>query len=758
MDKIRVDPALLVIALGSLAAGIIASLIGRHDLAHGLWGIGAMLVALTLAVEIVIDLVRHRMGVDLIALLSIAGALFFSEYLVASVVGVMLASGRNLEYFSSQRAARELKRLIQRAPTFAWRIEGGDLTRVPLQEVVPGQLILVRMGDVIPLDGDLQGSGAIVDESALTGEPIPVNHRPGASIRSGGINVGTPFSLRVRRSAQESTYAGIVRMATQARQSRPPFVRAADRYALILIPVTLLIAGVSWAWSADPVRALAVLVVSTPCPLILAAPVAILSGISRCARRGILVRDGATLEAMARTQRVLFDKTGTLTAGRPSVMGAETRGDVDVQRMLYLAGSLAQGSPHPVSIAIAASARVGNVALAIPTQVVEQPGSGLSGEVEGHRVWLGGPDIAAATTDNWTQHLMSRLDFQGLGASLVVVDNQLAGAILFTDPLRKESARALRHIKQMGLDKIAMLTGDRLETAELVAVAAGVDDVRAGLSPEEKVRAVQQSCVDGITMMVGDGINDAPALAAADVGVAMGANGASAASESAGVVLLVDRLDRVVEALEISKRTYTIARQSLLIGMGLSVTAMLIAAAGYLPPLAGAILQEGIDVGVILNALRALGAARGQGARGLPDERLDRLAAEHLNMKHILQQLSSMAYNFSSLPAEQATKELSSLLEQFDNELLPHEHDDEEQLYPSLVDYLKGDDPLGALSHTHRELFRMIGLLRRMNQQLATQPSNVDLKEIQILLIRLDTLLALHFSLEEELYQTLDLR
>jgi heavy metal translocating P-type ATPase len=758
MGKNGLNPALLAISLGTLTAGIIASLLARQELAHGLWAYGSALVALVIGIEIVSNLARRKLGVDLIALLSICAALSFSEFLVASVVGVMLASGRTLEYFTSQRATRELKRLIQRAPSFAWQVEGGDLKRVPLQSVVPGQLILVRMGDVVPLDGNLEGSGATLDESALTGEPIPVDHRSGDGIRSGVVNAGPPFSLRVTHSAQESTYAGIVKMAVSARQSRAPFVRAADRYALVLIPVTLLIAGAGWAWSADPIRALAVIVVSTPCPLILAVPVAILSGISRCARRGILIKDGATLEALAGTQRVLLDKTGTLTLGHPSVTGVEPKGDIDAKRLLYLAGSLAQGSPHPVSAAIAAYARTDSMALAMPTQVIEQPGSGLCGEVEGHQVRLGGADFVGSAADNWSLTLMARLDFQGLGSSLVSIDGQLAGAILFADPLRKEAARALRKFKRMGVDKVVMLTGDRLETAELIALSAGVDEVNAGLSPEDKVRMVQRSCVAGVTMMVGDGINDAPALAAADIGVAMGANGASAASESAGVVLLVDRLDRVTEALEVSKRTYRIARQSLLIGVGLSVTAMLIAAAGYLPPLAGAILQEGIDVGVILNALRALGAGRGQGSPGLMQENLERLAADHLKMAHVLRQLGFLARSFSSLPAGQAAGQLTALMTLLDQELLPHEHDDEERVYPGLVGYLKGDDPLITLSHTHREVFRMISVLRHMNKQLTDQPSVVDLTEVQTLLIRLDTLLSLHFSQENELYHALDVR
>lgn len=759
MHRGQLDPALLLTSLILLAGGLLGNAFEQPELADWLWISSSLLLAAVIAVEVIVGLIRRQVGVDLIALVSITAALLFSQFLVAAVVAVMLASGRALEYFTSQRAERELKRLIQRAPTFAWQIKGDNLVRVALDEIAPGQEILVHMGDVIPLDGKLIKSGATIDESALTGESVPVDYASGADIRSGAVNVGPPFALQVTNSAQESTYAGIVRMAEAARRSRAPFVRAADRFALMLIPVTLLIAAAGWMWSQDPLRALAVVVVSTPCPLILAVPIAILSGISRCARRGILVKDGATLEALAKTRIVLLDKTGTLTTGHPAIDRVETTGTISRDQLLYWAGSLAQGSPHPVSTAIVAAAQQRcPEKLAVPTEIDEQAGAGLGGRVNERWITLGSLAFVTSEANEWSTALLARMEYQGISASFIGVDGTLSGAVLFRDHLRSDSAQAVRRIKRMGVEKVTMLTGDRLQTAQWVAMSAGIDEVLANLQPQDKVSAVQAACAQATTMMVGDGINDAPALAAAHIGVAMGAAGASAASEAAGVVLLVDRLDRVAQALAIAQRSCDIARQSMLIGMGLSVLAMLVAAAGYLPPLAGAMLQEVIDVGVILNALRALTSSGWRTSRALDSDQFDRIGADHLRIAKVLETLNGLACDFNRLSPEQIPTELQSLIGQLEQQLLPHERDDENRLYPLLHAFLRGDDPLAALSHTHREIFRLASVLRHLSDKLGVAPKPAQLDEIHTTLIRLDTLLALHFSQESELYSGLDPR
>jgi len=755
MKSGKPDPALLVISLSALTAGLVANALDEPGIARWCWFAASLLLTVVTCIDVIVSLMRRQVGVDLIALLSISGALYFSQFLVAAVIAVMLASGRTLERFTAQRAERELHRLVQRAPTCAWRIEGEQLVSTVLEQIRPGMRILVRMGDVIPLDGTLIDKGASIDESALTGEPIPVEHACGASVRSGGVNVGAAFTLSVTHGARDSTYAGIVKMAETARRSRAPFVRAADRYALILVPVTLIIAGAAWSFSDDPLRALAVGVVSTPCPLILAVPIAMLSGISRCARRGILVKDGTTLEALAKARTVMLDKTGTLTTGHASISSVETRADIDRDRLLFLAGSIAQGSRHPVSMAITAAAQHSGAVLTMPQGFAEQPGAGLSGQIGGQQIRLGSLAFVTTSEDAWSQALSRRIEFQGVGASFVAIDGRVSGAILFSDPVRYESASAVRAIKRLGVTKVTLLTGDRLATAQWAAIAAGVDEVLAGLTPQDKVSAVQRACSDAITMMVGDGVNDAPALAAANIGVAMGANGASAASEAAGVVLLVDRLDRVAHALEIAQRSCGIARQSMLIGMGLSVIAMLFAALGYLPPLPGAVLQELIDVGVILNALRALGPPGWRPLPGLQSEALQRLEADHLKMTSVLDNLNRLARDFAHLPPELARDQLRSLVGLLNEQLLPHEQDDENRLYPMLLAYLRGDDPLAALSHTHREIFRLAKVLEHLNAELSAHPATSDLEQIHTTLIRLDTLLALHLTQENALYRSL---
>ena len=758
MNRSLFDPALLLISSAALAVGAMINASGNVSLCHWIWASASVVMGLVLTVEVIVDLFKGKIGVDLTALLSIAGALYFLQYLVAAVIAVMLASGRTLEYLSSQRAERELKRLIDRAPTFALKKDGETILRVPVESILPADTIMVRMGDVIPLDGQLLSPTATIDESALTGEPVPVVHHSEEKLNSGCVNAGESFALRVTRSAKESTYAGIVRMAESAKRSRAPFIRAADRYALLWVPITLILASAAWLVSQDPLRALAVIVVSTPCPLILAAPIALLSGISRCARRGILVKDGATLEALAQTRHVMLDKTGTLTTGHVSVHSVETTGDISRDDLLRLAASLAKGSSHPVSSAISSAAERASQPLSTPSTREEMPGAGITGQLDGHRVKLGTLAFVSGDGNAWSSTLLTRLDYQGLGASFITVDDALQGAILFADPLRRESATAVRNFRRFGAQTVTMITGDRLATAQWVAIAAGVDDVQADMSPEDKVSAVQKSRTQGITLMIGDGINDAPALAAADVGVAMGANGAGAASQAAGVVVLLDRLDRVAEALNIAGRSCRIARQSMLIGMGLSAAAMLVAAFGYLPPLAGAILQEIIDVGVILNALRALGGPGWLPTPALDTLRLKQMASDHTDLKQVLEKLDQLSHNFRRLTPETARLELRELTDLLERQLVPHEREDENQLYPLLIAYLRGNDPLAPLSHSHREIFRLVRLLSRMSAGLAEDPNALGPDEVHDTLIRLDTLVALHFAQEEELYHSLDQR
>jgi len=754
------DPLLLLFTALTLLAGGIALVGQKPEWASVCWAAGSLVMCAVLLIEIVRRLARREAGVDLIALLSITAALLFGQALVSAVIALMLATGRTLEFFTKQRADRELRALIDRAPRFAWLQEADGLRKVPVEQVELNQTVLVRLGEVIPVDGRLLSPAATLDESALSGESLPVTRREGEQLHSGVSNVGAPILLIATRTAAQSTYAGIVQMAEAARRSRAPFVRLADRYAVFFIPLTLLIAGLAWHLSGDPLRALAVLVVATPCPLILAVPIAFMSGISRAARRGILIKDGTTLEALAGVKQVFLDKTGTLTSGHARLQSIEVNGLSDPQRLLGLAASLAQASTHPICQAIVEAAHQRRLPLSVPQVVEESPGSGLCGRVDGQQVRFGTLSFAhegAAATD-WVAAMLRHMDYLACSGSFIDVDGKLVGLLVFSDNVRRETPQTLRRLRNRGIEKIVMLTGDRLETAEMIALSAGIDELRAGLTPEDKVRAVQQAGLHASTLMVGDGINDAPALAAANVGVAMGASGATASAQAAGVVLLVDRLDRLVEALDIARRTRSIARQGVLAGMGMSLLAMGVAALGYLPPLIGAMVQEGIDVVIILSALRAQGPLWKQRKQQLTAEHIDRLQHEHEQLAAVLNDLHQMANDFAQRPLAQAQTDLVALVDKLQTSLAQHEHEDENTLYPVLTRSMPGEDPMSTMSHAHREIFGLIHLLARMSSDFSAAPATAPADEIQHQLIRLDTLVRLHFDQEEELFHYLDWR
>lgn len=754
------NSSLLLVCVLALLTGGLAYLAQQPAWAALAWATGGAFMALVLVVEMARRLARGEAGIDLIALLSIGAALILEQMLVAALVAFMLATGRALEAFSLRHAERELRALIQRAPQRAWVQEHDGLREVAVDQVQPGQTLLVRLGDIVPVDGQLKSDQAILDEAALTGESLPVTRHAGEHVASGVCNAGAPIWLLATHTAAQSTYAGIVRLAEAARQSRAPFVRLADRYALALIPLTMLVAALAWWISGDIQRVLAVLVVATPCPLILAVPIAILSGISRAARRNILVRDGAVLEALAGVRQVFLDKTGTLTSGHARLQSIEVKGEGVPLQILQRAASLAQASTHPISQAIVEAARSRGLPLSTPENVQESPGQGLAGRVQGKAVRVGALAYVQDGKDEeaWARTRLQQLDYLASGGSFVAVDGELKALLRLADDVRQETPQTLRRLRARGIEKIVMLTGDRPQTAEMIALTAGIDELHSGLSPADKIRLVQQGCREGQTLMVGDGINDAPALAAADVGVAMGAAGVTASAQAAGVVLLVDRLDRLIEALDIARHAVHIARQGVWVGMTLSLLAMLAAAAGYLPAVMGALLQEGIDLLVIVNALRALGPLAGDGRNGLGVANLERMSDEHRQLQGLLTELSQMAGDFSSRPTVQARTDLNHLVAALHELLERHERDDEQRLYPLLSRYMAGDDPLSAMSHCHREIFRQIQLLSRMSKDFVQAAASPSADDIQHQLIRLDTLAQLHFDQEEALYRYLDKR
>jgi heavy metal translocating P-type ATPase len=600
---------LFPVALLALGVGGIAWVSGQPALAATTWTAGTVFVLLVQAVDIVRNLRRGHFGLDLIAALAMAGAVALGESLAGIIVGVMFSGGEALEEYARRRARREMTALLGRLPRTATRYVDGGLQEVDLATLVPRDRLLVRRGEVVAVDGIVAGGVAVLDESALTGEALPVRRLRGEPVLSGTTNAGDPFDLDATSAAADSTYAGIIRLVEVAEQARAPMARLADRYALVFLMVTIVIAGAAWLASGDPVRALAVLVIATPCPLILAVPVAIISGVSRCARKGVLVKGGEALERLAAVKTVLLDKTGTVTEGRARLIDVKTNGDLSADQLLQLSASLDQASHHVVARALVAAAHERHVVLEMPSQIREEPGSGVEGQVAGREIVIGGWDYVQARSDEsaFAQELRTWIQHPGAISVVVAVDRVITGALRLGDQVRPETGIVLQRLREAGVGRVVLVTGDRVERGEKVGKLVGVDAVISDMKPQDKVAAVLAEQANGPVMMIGDGVNDAPALAAADVGVAMGARGAAASSEAADVVILVDRLDRVVDAVRIARRSRHIALQSVYVGIGLSVTGMVAAAFGYLTPVQGAILQEAIDVAVILNALRALG-------------------------------------------------------------------------------------------------------------------------------------------------------
>ncbi len=609
-----IDPtrALALAAFAGIVAGGFLALVSQPEAAGAVWAATTALMLIPLTWSVLRSLARGDVGVDAIALLAMAGALALGEYLAGAVVALMLAGGNALESYAGARARRELTALVERAPRTGRRRRGDAVEEVPVGDLAVGDVVVVRAGEVVPIDGVVTSSEAVVDESALTGEPLPASVRRGGAVRSGSANAGEAFELRASRPAEQSAYAALVRLVRQAETQRAPFVRMADRYAIFFLPVTLAISGIAWGLSGDPVRALAVLVVATPCPLILAAPIALLSGVSRAAKAGVIVKGSSAIEALGEARTVLLDKTGTLTLGTPAVDRLVPLDSLSGEELLRLAASLDQLSAHSLGDALVQAAHEQGADLTFPEDVSEGLGQGIEGRIDGRRVAVGSAAWLESRGYPGAERAASARAGDadsGKAKILVGVDGRLAGLIVMADHLREDAAGAVVSLREAGIDQVAMVTGDRAGIAEAVGRQVGVDRVYADQSPEDKLEVVRQirgEAGSGKVVMVGDGVNDAPALALADVGIAMGAAGATVASETADAVIVVDRIDRVASAVRIGRRSLHIARQSVVFGIGLSIVAMIVAAFGYLPPVAGALLQEGIDVAVILNALRAL--------------------------------------------------------------------------------------------------------------------------------------------------------
>ncbi len=748
--------ALIAIALGGLVSGAVAWANGLSDIANWCWAAGTLPVIMGLLISMIRDFLAGRVGVDSVAFVSMSGALVLGQNLAGIVIAIMYAGGNLLEDIAVARAERDLRSLIDRAPRIAHRRADSAIEDVPIEQVAVGDDILVRAGEVVPVDGLITSRLAMIDEAALTGEPIPVSRQAGELARSGSLNAGDTFEIRASALASESTYAGIVRMVSAAQTAKSPFIRMADRYALLLLPITLAIAGGAWFFSNDPVRGLAVLVAATPCPLILAAPVAFIAGVARAAKRGILIKGSGPLEALARTHTVMFDKTGTLTVGGARLVAIEVAPGQSADEVLRLAGSLEQASHHVVAAAIVEAAIAKGLKLTVPSEVRETMGSGLEGVIDGRTVRVGSYQMVhgARTSETWAARALRRASWRSALSVFVAVGGRTIGAVLLADELRRETPRAVQSLRTAGVARIVMVTGDRADAAETIGAALDLDAVLAEREPADKVDAVATEQRQSPTVMVGDGINDAPALAVANVGIAMGARGASASSEAADVVILVDRLDRVSDAVAIARRTRGIALQSILCGMALSGLAMCFAAVGLLPPIAGALTQEAIDVAVILNALRALTSGHKFGRQKMPAAAATTLRQDHKRMEPTLDRLREIADGLDAVEGAGAVTLISEADDIVSRQIVEHERDDERAVYPQVAKFLGDHHGLGAMSRAHREIIHMARLLRRLADGLTAQETDHYLiRDAQRVIEAIEALVRIHNAQEEDIYE-----
>ena len=598
-----------------------------------LWRWPLLAIIVVGGAPLLIETARHiahrEFGVDALAALAIIGSVLLGEYLAGAIIVLMLSGGEALESFALGRARRSLAALAERAPRVAHLYVDGELTTTSADAVEIGAQVMVKPGEVIPVDGVVAEGSSSVSEADLTGEPVPLRKEPGALALSGSVNLDSPLRITATKRSAESQYAQIVRLVEEAQASKAPIHRLADRYAVWFTAIALALAAAAWIRTGSPVDALAVLVVATPCPLILATPIAIMSGIDRAARHGLITKSGATIEGLGMVDVVVFDKTGTLTLGTPALIetlpAATAPAALAKETLLTLAASLEQYSPHVLARAVVDAAHSRGIALRDVTDVREVPGNGIQGSVAGatacdprttvaigNRRYLGSLGIALPTA--LAEERAARTERGQIG-SFLALDGEVVGLLVFADVPRPELSRLAPDLRAAGIKQTALLTGDGETVAQQVGRLAQVDRVVAHCLPERKVEVVRELQAKGHrVLMVGDGVNDAPALAAATVGVAIGSQGLTAASSAADAVLLSPDILRIPAAVRLGRRVMRVARQGIFVGIGLSIIAMVLAAMGYIPPAEGALLQEGIDAIVIVNALRAGKAERAERA------------------------------------------------------------------------------------------------------------------------------------------------
>ncbi|MEO5627395.1 MAG: heavy metal translocating P-type ATPase [Candidatus Saccharimonadales bacterium] len=592
----------LAIVIIAVLASLALTIAGQTTIANIILGVTGALSAIPLVLGMVQSVRDGSYGVDILAATAIIASVALKEYWAGIIVVLMLTGGEALEDYAERRAKTELDALLKRAPKKAHLIKKGKIVEILASKVAVGDKLLIKPGELIPVDATVIEGHAAIDESSLTGESLPVQKDIGDELLSGSVNLEGALTVKALRVAADSQYEQIIALVKSAASNQSPFVRLADRYSIPFTLFAYILAGSVWYASGDPIRFLQVIIVATPCPLLLAAPIALISGMSRAAKHGIIVKTGSSLEKLAEVKTIAFDKTGTLTVGKPVVGKIKTFNNFTADDVLKTAASLEQNSNHILALTIVQAASSQSLKLSKVKQLHEKPGYGLTGTVDRQTVLVGNQLLLEKAGIAIPTKLQTATT-----TVFVAMADQLAGVIEFTDELRPEAKSTLAKLKELGIRHILMVTGDNSSSANTIAKKIGVTDVRANALPADKLTAIS-AIQHGPVAFVGDGVNDAPVLTAADVGIALGARGSTAASESADVVIMLDDLSRVAMAVDISKRTFFIARQSILVGIGISVLLMVVFATGKFKPIYGAGLQEVVDVIVIFNALRAHGS------------------------------------------------------------------------------------------------------------------------------------------------------
>jgi heavy metal translocating P-type ATPase len=598
-----------VIALIGLLVGGILQVSHEEQAGKIAWFVTLIGGGIPVVWQTIREILHKHFVADIVAMLAIIVSIILNDAFPGVIIVLMQSGGKALEDYAYRRASSSLDNLLSRAPRIAHRKKDHNIEEIQVYQVNIGDILIIKSGDLIPVDGEILSIQARIDESSLTGEPLPKSKTCGEQVFSGTINIGDAFDIKATRKSDESQYSKIVKLVKKAQQEKAPIQRLADKYAVWFTPLTLAVSATGWLITNNFETILSVLVVATPCSLIFATPVAIISGINRAAKTGIIIKTGAAIEQVAKTQVAVFDKTGTITFGTPAVERIISFDGRSCDEILLKAASLEQISSHPIAAMIVQKGKEKFEKLLVPENFREISGAGVEGRIGEDHIMIGAPSIFAnlgADIFDGVNSAANQMQQDGRMIAYVALNGKLSGAIVFGDEIRPDVKTMIQRLKTIGIKKTVLLTGDIKNNARNIAEQAGITDYEAELVPEEKVVAVKKLRQEyENVIMVGDGINDAPALAASTVGIAMGARGTAISAEAADVVLLDDSVSKVVDTIEIGKRTISVAKQSIFVGLGGSFFFMAIAMFGHLPPAMGALLQEVLDVSVILNALRA---------------------------------------------------------------------------------------------------------------------------------------------------------